>query len=875
MTTDSPSESLTVMLAPRGETDQVLALLVDYSAVGLLDPFIWVWAADHGRAPSTPATLVAAGRTSAVVLQEVLTGCRYERLRIATMVPADAPARQQVARSTEQDIEQVVRGSAVETPITLLRLLFTHGAPDGSEHDPALVLEGWHNLLVAPEDSAGPGLGSAPLDRLTEPVEVAQYVAPVVASVTGLWTGIDRAFFDDVAMLPGQTLRAVRSFYRELDAADAEDQLRLKLFDSNGRLPLPRGGPNQVVYVHDDAQAAQGMARALWTKHRDVLRGNRVDDTRQAPAAISARTALRLFLSFMWAALRNAPSAWLSGMLGSVSSTLATTVQHTVFGHSDSAFEVVTRDDLANWEDIGRGAEEMTTTLTESARPQQRADMDLTPLWVDYFNAALTLGDGGRRAAGIEPIGVGTKIGVLRSSAAVAPSTADAFAEIPESLAAVTGVRRVAGGDVIGAENAKKQLESTFSDGAAGIEARQAFSKLTDWAETTNRSYAAQVALVLTDFLGRARTEVGELVGRIRETADRPQMAETLRRRQQVIATVTRTAGWTVLAVVAVLLAIAAFGWVTWKFSLVVGGVTAAMYFVAALILFVLGQRHLFAALHLGQSQTSELEGMHFNLRSALQDVGRLSFAYGQLMAWNRVLGEMLRSPFGRVEPARPSRPHLEDGLPRSVQIGVAEPGSVKAESTAHDLQRQLYATGWLTRPWEKLLASASGKFGEDPTGLFSMPGIGSGSALDTWSHAVASGTVRTEGANALWTRVQEMFNAPDSDLGDALIADVLNPATGRRGLPAEFNGGVPQHRAGPAAPFEASLFTDTAATGGHSVVVLDDTAVERCGLGYRAVVVQASEGLPAYEFGMFASAPVIAAVTEETQPPESGILVF
>jgi hypothetical protein len=875
MTTDPRPATLTVVLAPHGEADDILGLLVDYSAVGLLDPFIWVTVAARDKT-SVPATLVAGGHASSVILQEVLTGRRRDRVRIAALVPVDAPADQQIPRADEQALEQVVRAGAVGTPITLLRVLFTHGAAGPAGYDANLVSEGWHNLLVAPEDSAGPGLGSVVLDRLTDPLEVAQHVAPVVASVAGLWSGIDRVAFDDLAILPGTTVRAVRAFYRELDAAEAEDKLRLTLFDSTGRLPLPRGGTVPVVYVQDDALATQTVARALWTKHRDVLRGRRTEVTREAPAAISVWSAVKIFLSFLWAAMRNAPSAWLSSLLGSVSSTLATTVQHSVFGRSDSAFAVVTRGDVGNWQDIGRGADEMSTLLGAEPGRRQLAQVDLAPLWVDYINGALTLADGGRRAAGIEPVSVGAGIGVLRKSAGVVPSAAEAFTEVPGSLAAVIGVAKIAGGDVIGAEDLKSRLERTFGDSAAGIEARQTFAKLTDWEATTGRSYATQTGSILADFLGRARAEVAELVQQIRETANRPAAADKLRRRQRVIATITRTAGWTVFATLMLLLAIAAVDWVSWTFSFLVGGLTAAAYLVAALILFILGQRHLFAELNLRQSQDSELEAMHSNLRAALQDIRRMSAAYGQLLSWNRVLGEVLRAPFGPVEPALPTRPHIQDGLPRSVQIGVAAPGGGDAESTASSLQQQLYPTGWLTGPWEQMLESATRRSGEKPSALFPMPGVGSGSALDEWSQAVAAGVVHAEGADSLWTRVVAMFDDPDSPIAGALTAGIFNPVTEQRMSPAEFNGGIPQRRAGPAAPFDAALFTDTAATAGRSGVAHDDTAIDRNGLGYRAVVVQAGEGLPAYDFALFASQPAVSvAADDDDTPPESEALVF
>ena len=71
------------------------------------------------------------------------------------------------------------------------------------------------------------------------------------------------------------------------------------------------------------------------------------------------------------------------------------------------------------------------------------------------------------------------------------------------------------------------------------------------------------------------------------------------------------------------------------------------LYIVVSLALFLLAQRDLFAEMNLRQSQMGELEAMQANLRTALQDVSRLSTAYGQLLSWCRVLGVVLRAPFG------------------------------------------------------------------------------------------------------------------------------------------------------------------------------------------------------------------------------------
>jgi len=167
---------LTVLLAPHTEAEEILAVLSDYSAVGLLSGFVWVDSADAGAA-SLPATVVRDGLANPVVLQQIVAAQRFERLRLAVLVPLEVSPVSRVPLAVELQVEQIMRFGAMGAPITLLRLLYTHGAAAAVTADPSAVLEGWHNLLIAPEDSAGPGLASVTLDRLTDPLDVARHVA--------------------------------------------------------------------------------------------------------------------------------------------------------------------------------------------------------------------------------------------------------------------------------------------------------------------------------------------------------------------------------------------------------------------------------------------------------------------------------------------------------------------------------------------------------------------------------------------------------------------------------------------------------------------------------------------------------------------------
>lgn len=867
MSTGAATRALTVLLAPPEHTEEILAVLADYSAVGLVDPFAWVAAGDVGG-PSTPATLVRDGQSTPVVLQQLLTGERYDRIRVAVLVPIEAPTAQRVPLAAEQAVEQSVRSSSMGAPISLLRILLTPGHSVPTAPELALVLEGWHNLLVAPEDSAAPGLGAVPWGRLTDPLDVAQQAAPVVAGICGLWAGIEQSPFDTLEILPGQTVRAVRAFYRRLDSVAVEDGLRTQLFDPTGRLPLPRGGQIPVVYLEDVPTATQSMARALWTKHRDVLRGPRMAVDTGATQAISIWAAMRMFLRFMGAALRSAPAAWLSGVMGSVTSVVASTVQGTVFGRTDSAFAVVADTAKADWQDLGRSVETLQNAL--GGQGEHMAQQDLSGLWTDFVNGALTLADGGRRSAGLEPVPVGSAVGVVFNAADVVPSQADSFRAIPTSLAAVIGVNGVEGADVLGAGNLRERLQNAYSDPAAGVEARNTGTELDRWQATAARSYAWQVGSVLVDFMQRARTEVSGLVSQIQSMSDRSGVDERLRERQQTVSTILKTFTAAMFVVLVALIVLSAVGWLGWVVSLSTIGVLIALYIVISLALFMLSQRDLFAEMNLRRSQQSQLETMQANLRTALHDLSRLTSAYGQLLAWSRTLGTVLRAPFGAPPPSRPAVGQLVDGLPRSTQIGIATPSSDQADNATHGIQSRLYSLGWLTKPWEDMLGEAAARLREEPVALFRQPGVGSSSGLDQWSSAVMSGRVQPTGADALWARVEQMFaddhGGQPGGLAETLTGTVLVPTFGRHIPAQQFSAGITDHRPGRAAPFDASLFTNAAVTGARSGVAIDTAVVVRGGLGYLGVVVQASDGLPPYDFALF-EMPVAAAPGGDNAP--------
>src|SRR5574340_488226 len=295
---------LTVLLASQGPAQGVRDVLTDLSAAGLVSPFLWI---DEGGiepgATRVPVIEVADGTQSSRLLQDVLASRRIGRVRLCVLVPL-LDGAEPVGVESERAVSDLLVANSGAADVVRLRLLLARPAGEPSpEAVPALA--GWHNLVIAPEDSRGPGMGHESLAATGDPVAIGRHAGPVIAGVAGLWADAGHAPFDDAPVLPGNAIRVVRSFYRRLDTCRVEHELRQRVLASEGQLPLPRDAGNHVVYVDDVPLATQSMARALWAKHRDVLTGPRVTPApAPPPQEIGLREALSMFLSFLGAALR-------------------------------------------------------------------------------------------------------------------------------------------------------------------------------------------------------------------------------------------------------------------------------------------------------------------------------------------------------------------------------------------------------------------------------------------------------------------------------------------------------------------------------------------------------------------------------------------
>ena len=119
--------TLTICIGPEGPVSGVRAALADWSAAGLLAPYLWVDpAAVQPGTAATPALQCDRGRVAGSSVQQTLTAARYERVRVVSIVPAVGGAS-----VTDPAIEQAVlqavlqTGAVTQQQVDLFRFLVT------------------------------------------------------------------------------------------------------------------------------------------------------------------------------------------------------------------------------------------------------------------------------------------------------------------------------------------------------------------------------------------------------------------------------------------------------------------------------------------------------------------------------------------------------------------------------------------------------------------------------------------------------------------------------------------------------------------------------------------------------------------------------
>ncbi|MGW5152493.1 hypothetical protein [Rhodococcus koreensis] len=870
----------TVFLAPAGSAAGVRDVLTDMSAAGLVSEFYWLddlgGNADAGR---SRLVRVSDGVAYDSEFGDLLAGpAPPERIMLCVLIPS-LPGDTAVSADRERIVSEHLDGHRPEmSKFTRVRVIIARRAaalPAGT----APAFAGWHNLVISPEDSYGPGLGRKSV-HTDDPGEISRHATPVIAAVTGLWAAIGHFPLDDLDPLPGEALRVVRSFYRQLDGHRIEERLRERLFETGGAMPLPFDPIKSVVRVPNVELATHRMADELWIKRHNLLRSSRIQPPcEKEPKSIRGLELTRMFLAFLIAALKRAPGAWVRNFIDETAAGTARLVQQAILGHARSEYEVVvggkTPDGRSvDWTAYRLAAHQIAAAISRwggssvvTRFPEQVANVNLAPVWRDYASAALTLLDAEDRTHGADllgPIQVGADRGVVPRASEVVADPMAQFTVAPDAVAEKVETASLSPYDVFGIVELARRLNALMDDRELGEDAKRTDQAFTQWAGVVKRTYAFAFGERLTIELLRAREEVRSLLDKLNALAKPSDGAASVSRRERWVTRLALLA----LALLVLALPLAAIGMWRRGVSLIwigVAGATAVVLTaVLLLIAFALAEREVFRLINRRREQVGLIDADVANLQAALRDVQVLSQAYGQYQSWSSVLGVFLADPLGRGLAATQRHPRIRWGLPRSTALGIAVPDEVRTERVAEDLRGGVLHVGWLSTPWERTWQSAGerlGPLGNDirrqPELILSKEGAGSESALDVWSRCIRPDDFETPGASALWEEAVQRMTASDrTQLVDAV--EYVREDAGHRISVGDFRAGVGDRELARTGHIDTSLFAEGALVGHRNRVGAHRVDIADHRLGWIAVTTQFSDGVSFDDLNLTVAAPPI-----------------
>ena len=885
----APSCDLVVVLARRATLVGLLDVMRDWSAASLVAPvhFVDVDALRPGDA-LVPGLVLEAGRVRSVALQEALaTRARTDRVRVCALTEL-LDTERTVTPEAALRLVEVVTGALPSVEPSRLHVIGAT-AQDSATPSTDVAWLGWHNVVVAPENSQSPAAGVAPVvDMPGDPLRQIHFGA-AICSVVGAWLAEPRGPFDNRPVPPARSLVAARTFTRHLSASAVGSELLQRLASVDQGYPVPLVDGASAWVIDDEVGAVKEMGDALLRLHPDARARQRRWPQREPQRKIGALEAVRMLLGFLWAALRNAPGAFLDAMVRKVSVAAASAVNAAAFGR-DSSFAVVVNGykadgTPASWAEIEDALDAASARLTGSTEARPQVAADLSTMWHDMVSGGLTLLDAANRVPDLPPRMLGGRRGVVTTPTRVSPDPSESFRP-PESVGAWIADRQVPSYDPVSALTLEQQLdELAVAQPHVAGQARNALSELRGWFQERRRSYTGRIGWILAEDTMKVRREIGELMQRLRSAEQAVEVPSRIGEQQRTLARRLWLVLGLALGAVVVLAVLLTLEVLTLVLFLVGLGVVAVGWLVSSTLLFLRGQQELFKMLHEREQLAAELETLRRHLTEAVEDLRRLNRAYRQYLDWCKGFGSFVQRPLG--QPARLTDDEILPGagFPLNHRFGAARPEQTVLDEAAARMSRDLFGVGWLSDAWASYLKDVPAAMGsqafrvqESTELLFADPGVGRQSLLTLWADAVV-GREDWEGATTvLRATLADLLGGSAQDLASRLLADVES-RTHEGNLQslsyeAFVNGldTVGEDSVGYQA-FARALFSNQ--TTGGDVWKVAETLVcqSTSGLGRTIVVTQLSHGFQSYELAVNTTAVVAATPDPFGRAPDGLIL--
>ncbi|KRB75808.1 hypothetical protein ASE01_12155 [Nocardioides sp. Root190] len=876
-----PNE-LSVLVVAGDVAGAAIDVLTDWSASGIVDPILVV--DETSLRPKdfrVPAHLIVEGRSYATSMQSYLAdqvGIDLVRLvALGRVRVTSSMASAEVASEVLKQLQQTLPGART------LQAQVIGTSHQGETLPATSAWLGWHNIVVAPEDSLAPGSG---VERLASDAPAGlldTHLLTSVCTIAGAWAHADGSPLDDDPPLPGNQVTLFRSFTRLLSAQQVENELLGRIISVADGYPLPMVGNERAWAVEDQGAAAQAMADQLLTKHHYVMPQPRVLPPREPVKVLGFWEAFRLLWGFLWSALVNAPRRWVESTVHRFSTGMAALAQRTVFGTDDSEYEVVVRGirsdgTPASWADI----DQMSAVLASRIGPSgstQTAGTDLSALWRDFAGGAMTLLDGESRSPELPPIAVGAHRGIVTTPGMVVPDPRDLMEPSGAVGANIRGWK-VEPADLIQAHALEAELQRVAHGNTMLRTAATADrERLQTWRARVERSYTGRVGHRLGRAVVDTREEVMSLAQQLAGANSALELPNDIEERQRRVATKLRWILLGALVAVAVTVTVIVLNVIGPIVGTAIATAIVLIWVLSSVVVFMRGQQELFQLLNARKDLGRRAEILQEFLGAAVGDLRRLVRAYRQYLDWTRALGTFVAAPNGVLSDVRQQGVALGAGLPRSIAFGEVQPDPAVLDDVAARLRNEILKAGWLSASWESFLADVPEQLGtrayevrENPDAIWVDQGSSDRSLLSAWSGAVDARGVAAGSVDGLRQRVRTTLAVHPAGLVEQLSATIRTRSTsGTIELVSyrQFIAGLRDIRDDNHV-FDQSVFTDIGAAGEPWRIAPGSTwtATGAADLGGSVVVAQRSRAISVEDLVFGAEVEVILPQKDESSPP-------
>ncbi len=714
---------VTLILGGGPDARGVRSALIDFTALGMIDRFLWADAGlDYAPADSTVEdvsyTREDGLKISSLRLSEALhdDGGRQALLLILDMA-GDPDHDSGLIRDWHQQLTDMLHNRGPQLHIAV---------PDGDGAPPTQYGD-MQTLIVSPEDAATPLEPKAPVDYPDS-----QHTASTIASVAGLWaTASDSPFAAAAAdnRITGNHgyARLVRSYHSYLDASATENDLYDRVFDLDENLPHPRlSNERRVLDVGDDQDAAAKYAAAVMHRHEHEF-VTPVTPLKPAESrSVGAWEAVKRFFQFFFRVVIGSPKQWVREIHIAGSKAVATGVQKVLYG-SDSNVEVIlggqSGQSVRSVEEITAASAQLNRDVNDGRDPlDMEAKSSLGPFWRAYVHGAMTLVDGGQRAGTDDIVGPN----IDKTPAIVS----DARWSVPSSHQAFDGENHVLR-TTVGPQLGETTIQAYDPYGA------RAYSDSLDYAarNTTN----ASVHRLKSDFdrwVGHAQHSFGwqmgeRLSGKIADARDKVAYCrDTAAEFENTRAAFPDEEGvarslagklrgifvlWLVLIALVIYLCVSHYNpdaaWVlvswdffTWQRSLLTGILISVVLLIIQMVIFARANRGIFDRIEERRILQENEQIVANDLRAGLAELEKTSRAYSQFLAWSAIVGRVIAHPFGEIATNTRARRHPESGLPRNTSVSENNLSEDELARITDEIRQDIFGAGWAGEALEEHL---------------------------------------------------------------------------------------------------------------------------------------------------------------------------